>query len=352
MTGWSERAMPLEARRLVAGHRVGREEQRPVVGGLSVTLRPGRLVAILGPNGAGKTTLLRTLAGILAPLSGEVLLGGEALFDCTLERRAQHLAAVLTDRIQVGAMTVQELVGLGRLPYLGWGTKMTAADLEVVEAALATVEAHRLGPRRVSTLSDGERQRVLIARALAQETPILLADEPTAFLDPPNQEWIGQLLRELADAGRAVCLATHQLDLALAIADELWLVPEAGAVRVGGPYDLGLEGAFEELFLGDEDPRHFEPGTGRLKRGCSGPVVICEVTGPARPWVERAIGAAGFQAHQKTSARSPPIATVRAIAAGESSKPGGWLVVTSGGEGTEAASLSEMTYLLAGLRNS
>lgn len=228
---------------------IGYATGRPLAGAIDVSLQPGELVCLLGPNGAGKTTLIRTLAGMQPPLSGRVLLGGQDVRGLGPRALARQLSVVLTEKLEVGALSVYELVALGRYPYTDWMNRLKPRDHAAVEAALRAVGAAELAGRQCSELSDGERQRVMIARALAQEPELMILDEPTAFLDLPRRVEIMHLLRDLTRAtGRAILLSTHDLDLALRSADRVWLLPSGGPLQVGAPEDLILSGAFSSAF--------------------------------------------------------------------------------------------------------
>ncbi|HBL25840.1 MAG TPA: ABC transporter ATP-binding protein, partial [Acidobacteria bacterium] len=193
--------------------------------------------------------LLRTLAGMQPPLAGRVVVAGEDLRELGPRRLARHLAVVLTDRIVVEALTATALVELGRYPYTGWSGRLAAADHAIVQRSLAAVGAQDLAGRSVAELSDGERQKVMIARALAQEPEVLLLDEVTAFLDLPHRVEVLRILRRLAhDEGKAVLLSTHDLELALRNADRLWLLPKGGPLVAGGAGELIESGVFERTF--------------------------------------------------------------------------------------------------------
>jgi iron complex transport system ATP-binding protein len=221
----------------------------PVAARLSAALAPGELVCLLGPNGAGKSTLMRTLAGMQPALRGEVLVLGDPLALLTPRELARRISVVLTDRVQTWILSAYDLVALGRHPYTDWSGRLSAEDHACVRRALATVQAEDLADRPVSELSDGERQKVMVARALAQEPRIMLLDEITAFLDLPRRVDIMSTLRTLAhESGRALLLSTHDLDLALRTADRIWLLAKGGAFHVGTPEQLVLNGAFEEAF--------------------------------------------------------------------------------------------------------
>jgi len=232
-----------------------------VLDGVTVSARPGGLTALLGPNGAGKSTLLRTIAGLQPPLGGEFLLDAADLTALGPEQRARLLAVVLTERIEVGLLSAWELAALGRHPHTGRGGALRPADRAVVATALASVGADHLTARPVGELSDGERQRVLIARALAQEPRLLLLDEPTAFLDAPSRVSVTGLLRRLArDRDMIVVTSTHDVDLALRVADHVWLLDGRGGLRCGTPAELVASGAIGSAF--DSDELRFDAAAG------------------------------------------------------------------------------------------
>ncbi len=198
---------------------------------LSGSVHAGQLTCLVGRNGLGKSTLLRTLAGFQQPLKGEVLWRDgntwRSLHSMTRPGLALLVSVVLTERPDVQQMTVAEVVGLGRMPYTGFFGTLSSADLEVVEEALTLVGISDFAPRMIDALSDGERQKVMIAKALAQQTPVVLLDEPTAFLDYPSKVEMMKLLRRLAaETGKAILLSTHDLPLALQLADRLLTIDQ------------------------------------------------------------------------------------------------------------------------------
>ncbi len=207
--------------RLAIGYR-----RKVVAEALSGSICRGQLTCLIGSNGLGKSTLLRTLAGFQPPLAGQVEWhdGGtwRSLQLMTKAQLSRLVSVVLTERPEVQHMTVAEVVGMGRMPYTGFFGTLTAADRQVVDEALALVGITSFAPRMIDTLSDGERQKVMIAKALAQQTPVILLDEPTAFLDYPSKVEMMKLLRRLAaETGKAILLSTHDLQLALQLADRL-----------------------------------------------------------------------------------------------------------------------------------
>lgn len=197
---------------------------------LCAHIRPGALTALLGTNGTGKSTLLRTVAGLQRAISGEVLLKAgdhSPVSVATLSRQemAQHIAVVLTEQPDVKQLTVSEIVGMGRMPYTGFFGSMDNDDRHIVQQALQDTGLARFANRYFDALSDGERQKVMIAKALAQQTPVIVLDEPTAFLDYPSKVEMMKILHHLAIAqGKTILLSTHDLELALQHADRLLIL--------------------------------------------------------------------------------------------------------------------------------
>jgi iron complex transport system ATP-binding protein len=230
-----------------------RRTSTTVLAGLDLRAEPGELTALLGPNGAGKSTLLRTVAGLQPPLAGSVRLAGADLAAMSPAARARAVAVVLTERVSPGLLTAHELTALGRYPHTGARGVLRAADEAAVATALASVGAGHLATRPVAELSDGERQRVLIARALAQQPQLLLLDEPTAFLDAPSRVGVTGLLRRLArEHGIVVVASTHDVEIALRVADQVWLLDRARRVRSGRPGELVENGTVGLAFDNDE----------------------------------------------------------------------------------------------------
>ena len=248
-------ANPLETSGLSVGYRNGRRRV-VILEDLDLVVAPGELVCLVGPNGSGKSTLLRTVAGMQPALAGAARLLGDDVAALAPADRARRLAVVLTDPVDVGAMSARELVGLGRYPYTDWSGRLSEADWHTVEWAMASTGSTALASRHVAELSDGERQRVLLARALAQEPALLALDEAVAFIDVPRRVELVQILRNLArECGLAVLLTTHDLDLAIRHADTLWLLepgPDGSTLHAGGPEDLVLAGAVGRAFTSEE----------------------------------------------------------------------------------------------------
>ena len=203
--------------RLTVGYRGHR-----VVEDISLSLPCGRLVCLLGPNGAGKSTLLRTLCGFQPPIAGTVTISGSDITTMSAAEVARLVSVVLTDRPLTPSLTAAEMVGMGRAPYTGFWGRLSDDDRRLVSEAMQTVGIAPLATRRMGRLSDGERQKVMIAKALAQLTPVLVLDEPTAFLDYPSKVAVMKTLARLAhDEGKTILMSTHDLELAAQLGDEL-----------------------------------------------------------------------------------------------------------------------------------
>lgn len=203
--------------RLTVGYRGHR-----VVEDISLSLPCGRLVCLLGPNGAGKSTLLRTLCGFQPPIAGTVTISGSDITTMSAAEVALLVSVVLTDRPPTPSLTAAEMVGMGRAPYTGFWGRLSDEDRRLVSEAMQTVGIAPLATRRMGRLSDGERQKVMIAKALAQHTPVIVLDEPTAFLDYPSKVAVMKTLARLAhDEGKTILMSTHDLELAAQLGDEL-----------------------------------------------------------------------------------------------------------------------------------
>lgn len=219
-----------------------RHSVKTVCTGITETIYSGELTCLIGENGAGKSTLLRTLSGFLPPVSGEIILLGKPLRSYGERALSTIIGVVLTEKTNLQNMTVEELVGMGRSPYTGFWGRLSGEDRRKVGESLEMVGITGLRGRMVQTLSDGERQKVMIAKALAQETPVIFLDEPTAFLDYPSKVEILRLLGRLSrDFGKTIFLSTHDLELALRVADRVWLMSKPGRLQTGSPENLVID---------------------------------------------------------------------------------------------------------------
>ena len=241
----------VEIRNLSIGYKT-KNRFKPLVKNLSADLFGGELTCLLGANGVGKSTLLRTLSGFLPKLAGEIHILGKVIGDYSDKELARTIGVVLTERPNVGDLSVTELIGLGRSPYTGFWGRLNTIDETVVRNVISRIKIEELADRQVLTLSDGEWQKVMIAKTLAQETPLICLDEPTAFLDFPSKVEIMHLLLHLTRrAGKTIFLSTHDLELALQIADTLWLMDKKNGMTIGTPDELRLNGSIENFFRCD-----------------------------------------------------------------------------------------------------
>lgn len=216
---------------------------------VNASLFSGELTCLLGPNGAGKSTLLKTLTAFVPKIKGEIIIEHKPLDTYSDAELSKVIGVVLTEKLSINNMSVEELVGMGRSPYTGFWGHMSENDRRIVAESISLVGIDNLSGRMLQTLSDGERQKVMIAKTLSQETPIIFLDEPTAFLDYPSKVEIMQLLQRLArEKGKTVFLSTHDLELALQIADKVWLLDRPHGVVIGTPEDLALNGDMSRYF--------------------------------------------------------------------------------------------------------
>ncbi|WP_278775114.1 ABC transporter ATP-binding protein [Leyella stercorea] len=217
-----------------------------VASDLNATALPGTLTCLIGHNGTGKSTLLRTIARLQPSIDGRVQIGGNDISTLKPTHLSRMLSIVLTSRPDVRNMTVEELVALGRAPYTGFWGRLSADDRRIVRQSIESVGITAMAERRVCTLSDGEMQKVMIAKSLAQQTPVILLDEPTAFLDFPGKIDLMLLLQRLAHEERkTILLSTHDLETALQTADRLWLLAN-GALHDGTPHELADKGFIDD----------------------------------------------------------------------------------------------------------
>jgi iron complex transport system ATP-binding protein len=238
----------IEIKDLAIGYSSGKN-MRVVAGHITSDIYSGELTCLLGANGIGKSTLLRTLTAFQPKLSGNIFIHGKEVEKYSEKELATLIGVVLTEKFEIKNMTAYELIGLGRSPYTGFWGRLSKKDKEKIEEAISLVKIEKLSQRMVDTLSDGERQKVMIAKALAQETPVILLDEPTAFLDFPSKVEIMQLLHRLSrKTNKTIFLSTHDLELALQIADKVWLMDAEHGIQIGTPEDLSLNGNLSNFF--------------------------------------------------------------------------------------------------------
>jgi iron complex transport system ATP-binding protein len=260
---------------------------------LDLELNAGQLVCFMGPNGIGKSSLIRTLAGLQTSLSGEINIHDKG------KNPAELISVVLTDKVSSGNMTVYDLVAFGRYPYLGWHVNFSYEDEEIIQRAISHVHIESLASTPLHELSDGQLQMAMIARAIAQNTPVILLDEPTAHLDLNNRVEIMRLLRRLAkESNKAILVATHELDLALQTADWIWLTTRNKNILSGMPEDLVLDGSFDSIF----QFKGFDLKTGKVQHiPDKGITVSLSGDGYEYLWTKNALERNGFQVSEKKS---------------------------------------------------
>lgn len=237
---------------LSIGYRSKKKDLRVIASAINASLLSDELTCLIGSNGVGKSTLLRTLAGFQPPLEGDILLQGKSLSTYSAQEMAKEVSVVLTSKFDVTQLSVTDVVGMGRSPYTGFFGTLSSSDKQVIEESLQQVGISHLAERNIQELSDGERQKVMIAKALAQQTSLIILDEPTAFLDFPSKVETLQMLRRLAHSQskrqsqpkqhKSILLSTHDVELALQIADRLWLM-EPGQLSIGTPKELSADGS-------------------------------------------------------------------------------------------------------------
>lgn len=263
---------------------------------LNLQIPASKFIALIGKNGCGKSTLIKTLCGYLSPLKGEVYLNKISLSKLNYNERARQMAVVLTENIETPEITVYELVSLGRYPYSHWMGKLSIQDNEIISESIEKLGLSGFEERKFISLSDGEAQRALIARALCQKSKLIILDEPTSHLDIQNRFHIIQLLKEIAhNEGVSILYSTHEIDMALQTADLFWLIDDDKKLIEGSPEDLVLNGSLESAFNFENirfnaNLGHFEPvfSTSKSVRMlCANPL--------NQKWMSNALARRGFE---------------------------------------------------------
>ena len=243
-----EKKIVIQGKDLSIGYRTGKKE-KIVHQHLNFQLHAGELTCLLGANGAGKSTLLRTLSASQPSLEGELLILDKPVSEYTEKERSRTIGVVLTDKTFTGGLSVYELVALGRQPHTGFFGRLTKEDRRIVEEAMENVGIAHKARNYTAELSDGERQKVMIAKALVQECPLILLDEPTAFLDVVSRIEIMHLLHRLAvEQNKAILLSTHDIEQALVLSDKLWLLTKGEGLQYGVTEDIILSHRMDSLF--------------------------------------------------------------------------------------------------------
>lgn len=253
----------LEAKDLVIGYGKGKK-RRVVADQINLGLKKGELHCLLGPNGVGKSTLMKTIVGFLPPFSGKLELDERRVSHYSPQQLSKKVSLVLTDRGFPGNLTVGQLVSLGRIPHTGWMGNLAKEDWDVIQNAILQTEVSAIRDSRLSTLSDGQIQKAMIARALAQDGEMMILDEPTAHLDLVNRLEIMVLLRNLAlRKNKAILVITHDLEISLEIADKLWLMLHNEPMIGGSPEDLAIQESLNLLLPGEK--YRFNRHTGKIE---------------------------------------------------------------------------------------
>lgn len=239
----------LSARELAIGYRLSGSETKVVHSGLNFELYSGELTSLLGANGAGKSTLIRSIARFINPLSGEIELMGRVVDSYSRAALARLISVVLTDRIFDTNLSVRDVISLGRYPYTGFFGRLCAKDHQIVEHSASLTGVEGMLARDIASLSDGERQKVFIAKSLAQQTPLIILDEPTAFLDVKSRIEIMELLHNLArEEQKSILISTHDMDVALKLSDSIWTLRPGEGIASGQTEDMLFAGSMSSLF--------------------------------------------------------------------------------------------------------
>lgn len=287
----------LQTKNLTVGYGKGKNRQ-DILSQICLQANSRQIIALIGANGTGKSTLLRTLAALQPALDGEILLNSKDINQLTPKEIAVQVSLVLTDRIQTGYLTVGDLVAMGRHPHTDWRGRMRESDLEATLDALTITGLSQLIQSDLQELSDGQRQKAMIARALAQDGNLMLLDEPLIHLDVPSKWEIMNLLRRMAhERSKTVILATHELDLSLRMADQLWLIDGEKNIITGAPEDLVLDGLISKVF--DSEQYFFDQELGGFAMKSRGIKVKVSGSGRVLIWTKRALERAGYQAVDK-----------------------------------------------------
>lgn len=284
----------IELKQLSVGYQQQGEAPLEVLKEINLSAAPGQMVALIGSNGIGKSTLLRTLAGFQPWFAGDVLIQGRNLINLKAQELARTISFVSTEIVRVPNLTVFDLVAYGRFPYTNWIGLLSETDRLIVADSIRKVGLEGFENRPVMQISDGERQRAMIARALAQDTPVIILDEPTAYLDVSNKYEIFHLLQSLAfEKKKTVVLSTHDLNIALREVDKLWLItPQAN--YQGAPEDAVLNGWLNQLFLNEHVGFDEQEGEFFFKKDFRAKVKV-EGQGLPLTWTLRALNRKGYQ---------------------------------------------------------
>lgn len=320
---------------LLIGYKLGRNQVKTIAGPLQLSLGQGQLICLLGPNGCGKSTLIRTIAGLQPALKGSIILQHENLLQMKAPELATKLSLVLTDKVRSGNLDVYALVALGRYPYSGWLGILNDLDKAIIAKAMEATGITAFAARKMDSLSDGEAQKVMLARAIAQDTPFIILDEPTAHLDLPSRIQLMRLLHQLCrETNKTILISTHELDLALQVADQLWLMTSDGKLQAGMPEELILNGSFQQAF--ERDGISFDAAKGSFNLYQNSNRIV-QVLGEGIPafWTRKALLRKGFELAETADANYP---LLRVLSKGQQTE---WLL-EYGGKINSHSSLTEL----------
>ena len=321
--------------------------KKVVASNINASIHKGELTCLLGANGVGKSTLLKTLSGFLGKLEGEISIVGKEMDSYTPKELSTTLGVVLTDKCEIRNMSVREIVGMGRSPYTNFWGALSKDDYGIVDEAIEMIGISHLKERMVHTLSDGERQKTMIAKSLAQQTPIIILDEPTAFLDFPSKVEIMQLLHKLTrEAGKTIFLSTHDMELALQIADKVWIMDRKYGFAIGTPEDLAISGALSDFFTRKGIAFDYETGLFKVENKIHKKVLLQGKHGTLNNMVKKALHRNGIGIVRICGISSEPVAEdiSATIAVGTDKEMP--FTVNTGGKETRARSIEELLTLV------
>lgn len=288
------KSIVLETKELATGYLGAKNRTKVVSKNLHLSIKNGEFIALLGPNGSGKSTLMKTLSGLQKPLCGDVEIANKKLSVLKTKDLACLISLVLTERIEMINLKVWDVVSVGRYPYMGFMGNPSQIDKEIISQSLADCGLSGFQNRLFSELSDGEKQKVMIARALAQDTPLIILDEPTAHLDLPNRIDLMRMLYTLSKkTSKSILISTHELDLAMQWADTIWLMDNSGNIDVGCSEDLVLNKKFSSVFDSAYASFDLRKGIFQMKKQ---PIAILDVSPNtiSEIWLIRALERRGF----------------------------------------------------------